>query len=635
VATEVAVSPAATRVGAANGGRPGAATRLRSPIALGVVALALAFLPLLGLPAFYDSFLYVVFYWISLATSWALLSGFAGYFSLGHAAYVGAGMYTSATLAAKFGWPFLLTVPVAALIAASLGTAIGLLVFRLPRLRGELFALMTLAVTFIVATIILNTPIDGGSGVFLSAVPPPRLIESQSGSIYLLGLIMCAATLGIAWAVSHSRLGTGLYAIHDDEDVAQAKGVPTFRYKLIAIALSSGIAGAVGGIHSIYVGFLTVGETFNIGVPLSVILMSVLGGARHWLGPAIGATVITVLLFGLASSGETILGRAAVALILVAAVLWLPEGVMASLAERRRRKALSAAAGSSEGTPGATPDKPPASDPANGPTADSATGPSTKVVPADAPIVLAIRDVHKRFGGVHALRGATLDIRQGEILGLIGPNGCGKTTLINMITGQLPLTSGTILLDGRPISGLPPYRIVRSGIARTYQIPRPFSHMTVLRNVALCAQFGGVGDGEGGRRDGEVHGDVDEQALHWLGFCGLAHRAGNLPGEINLRERKVLELARALAARPRVLLLDEVMSGLNPAEVDTAIRLVRRIRDQGTTIVFVEHLMRAVVQLSDRVAVMHEGSVLTVGDPQEVMRDPRVAAIYFGHRRAA
>ena len=148
--------------------------------------------------------------------------------------------------------------------------------------------------------------------------------------------------------------------------------------------------------------------------------------------------------------------------------------------------------------------------------------------------------------------------------------------------------------------------------------------MSTLRNVELCALFGG-GDARTARAE----------SLHWLQFCELDGRADSMPAELNLRERKVLELARALAARPRVLLLDEVMSGLNPAEVDIAIRLVRQIRDQGTTIVFVEHLMRAVVQLSDRVAVMNEGTLLTTGLPAEVMRDERVMAIYFGQKNAA
>ena len=590
--------------------------------ALGSLVLAcsgLALVPFLSLPAFYDSFFYVLFYWISLATSWSILSGYAGYFSLGHAAFLGAGMYTSATLATKFGWPFLATIPAAAAVAALLGCAIGTLVFRLPRLRGELFALMTLAVTFILATVVLNTPIDGGSGVYLSGVAVPTIAATQSGSIYLLGLITCIATLGIAWAVSHSRLGLGLYAISDDEDAAEVKGVPTLRFKMIAFALSSGIAGAVGGVHSIYVGFLTVGETFGIAVPLGVILMSVLGGSRHWFGPTIGATLITLALFGFASSGQSILGRAVVAFMLIAAILWLPEGIVPTWLQRKRARALK----ESKAKPAALPiAKSPALRAVD---ASHSAPPVVHQLSAKASrqrVVLSVEDVHKSFGGLQALRGATLQVYEGEILGLIGPNGCGKTTLINMITGHLPLTRGTVKLEGEIISGLPAHLIARRGIARTYQIPRPFGHLTTLQNVEMCALF-------------SERAEQGDEAMHWLEFCGLAHRAQALPAELNLRERKVLELARALAARPRVLLLDEVMSGLNPSEVDRAIQLVRQIRTQGTSIVFVEHLMRAVVQLSDRVAVINEGSLLTCGRPEDVMRDERVVDIYFGQMNHA
>lgn len=584
---------------------------------IAAVTFAMAWLPFLGFPTFYDSFLYVVFYWISLATSWSLLSGYAGYFSLGHAAFLGAGMYTSANLATRFGWPFLATLPVAAAVSALLGLAIGALVFRLPRLRGELFSLITLAATFILATVILNTPIDGGSGVFLSAVPVPAIAPSQTGSIYLLGLMICAATLAIAWSVSHSRFGLGLYAISDDEDVAEVKGVPTFRYKMIAFALSSGIAGAVGGVHAIYVGFITVGETFGIAVPLSVILMAVLGGTRHWLGPAVGATLITIALYGFTSAGQAVLGRAVIALMLIIAVLCLPEGIIPAWLRRRRLAAEKTGSPATSDAPAAQmPDKP-------APHTGSANPPS-RPRGAAGRVVLSIENVRKSFGGLQALRGANLEVREGEILGLIGPNGCGKTTLINMITGHLPLTSGTIKLDGEVISGQPAHLIAGQGIARTYQIPRPFAHLSTLENVEMCALFGG-----------RPAADARAESLHWLEFCGLSARAGALPAELNLRERKVLELARALAARPRVLLLDEVMSGLNPSEVDVAIRLVRQIRDQGTTIVFVEHLMRAVVQLSDRVAVMNEGTLLTEGLPAEVMRDERVKAVYFGDAHAA
>lgn len=571
-----------------------------------IAILVLAGLPMAHLPAFYDSFLYLVFFWVSLSTSWALLSGFAGYFSLGHAAFYGAGMYTTAVMSAKFGVPFLLTLPVAAAIPALMAIGIGAVVFRLRRLRGELFALLTLAVTFVVATVILNTPIDGGGGIFMSAVPLPALMPTPTGTIYLLGFILCVASLLIAWKVAHSRLGMGLYAIHDDEDVAEAKGVPTFRYKLIAFGLSAGIAGAVGGVHAMYVGFLTVAGTFELSVPLFVVLMSVLGGSRHWSGPAIGATFITCLLYAFISGGEAMIGRAVVGLILIVAILWLPDGVVPAVRKWRAKRRPASAA------------------------------PHPAIVqPAPAPVsgvsgaarnLLEVKGVTKRFGGLQALAGVDLEVREGEIFGLVGPNGSGKTTLINVISGFYPLTSGTITVDGQEIGHVPAHDIARRGVARTYQIPRPFVNMTVLENVSMAATFGGPRRGAA---------EIRDEALHWIAFTGLAGKEDILPAGLNLHERKFLELARALAARPKLLLLDEVLSGLNPAEVDNAIRLVRAIRAQGATIVFVEHLMRAVVELSDRVAVLNEGKLFALGAPREVMRDPRVISIYLGKAYAA
>ncbi|MEA2805059.1 MAG: branched-chain amino acid transport system ATP-binding protein livM [Rhodospirillaceae bacterium] len=570
--------------------------------ALAIVAFAL--LPTAGLPAFYDSFLYLVFFWVSLSTSWALLSGFAGYFSLGHAAFFGVGMYTTASLTTKFGVPFLLTIPAAAALAALLGVGIGAVVFRLRRLRGELFALLTLAVTFVIGTIILNTPIDGGGGVFMSAVPLPHLMSTPTGTIYILGFAMCVLTLATAWWTAHSRLGMGLFGIHDDEDVAEAKGVPTFRYKLLAFALSASIAGAVGGIHAMYVGFLTVAGTFELTVPLYVVLMSVLGGSRHWLGPAVGATAITTLLYAFMSGGEAMVGRAIVGLILILAILWLPDGVIPAIQHWLKRRRAVPVKIIAEVVP---------------------------VVPATAqPIgerhILEVRGVIKRFGGLEALGGVDLDMREGEIFGLVGPNGSGKTTLINVIAGHYPLTSGTIAVDGVAIGSLAAHEIVRRGVARTYQIPRPFVNMSVLDNVALAATFGGPV---------RAQAEIRDEAMHWIGFTGLGGKEEALPAELNLHERKFLELARALAARPKLLLLDEVLSGLNPSEIDNAIRLVLAIRAQGATIVFVEHLMRAVVELSDRIAVLNEGKLFALGAPREVMRDPRVVSIYLGKAYAA
>jgi len=591
----------------------------RRRVAVGLVGagLALAALAATGrLPAFYESFLYLIFSWIALATSWAILSGYAGYFSFGHGAFFGAGMYTTATLTAGLGVPFLWSLPAAALVAAALGAGIGGVVFRLRRLRGELFGLLTLAVTFVLATIVLNTRIDGGPGVYLSAVPLPRLVASPTGTLYLLALGLAVGTVWLAYAIARSRLGMGLSAIHDDEDVAEVKGVPTFAYKMVAFTLSAAIAGVAGGIHAMYVSYVTVAETFAITVPLYVVLMSVLGGARHWLGPAVGATIIAASLYAFTGGAQAILGRAVVALALILIVLLLPEGLVpAALARWRawRRPSASAAA------------SPPAREPAAVSVGPAAPGTPERgpAAPADA---LECRDVWKAFGGIQALRGVSLRVEPGEILGLVGPNGSGKTTLINLISGHYPIDRGAISLGDAPLSGRAAHRVARLGVARTYQIPRPFAHFTALDNVAMAAAFGAARCSPPQAR---------AEAHEWLAFTGLARRAETLPDELNLHERKFLELARALAARPRVILLDEVLSGLNPGEIASAIRLIRSIRERGVTIVFVEHVMRAVLELSDRVVVLNEGETIAAGRPEEALRDPRVVEVYLGAPHAA
>jgi len=584
------------------------ANRVTAYGSLVVLAAVLIGIPASNVPPFYIAFLYLVFFWISMATSWTILSGFAGYWSFGHAAFFGTGVYTAATLATKFGVPFLLTLPLAAAVAAALGTGVGWLVFRLKRLRGELFALLTISVTFVVATIISNTPIDGGSGVYLISVPVPSLFGSQNGTIYTLGLFFAALSIAVAYWVFSSRMGLGLFAIHDDEDAAEVKGVPTFRYKLAAIALSSGIAGAVGGVYSIYVSYVTVGETFEITVIMYPVVMSIFGGSRHWIGPALGAIIITVALYGFPAGPQAALGRGGVALGLILVVLLLPDGVTPSLLRLWRRWAPKSLVRRSV-LPAPMEPMP-----------RLASG-SSMANPAP---VLECRDVWKGFGGVQALRGVTIDVRPGEILGLVGPNGSGKSTLINVITGHFVLDRGAVVFDGTPIDTLPAHRIAQLGIARSYQIPRPFNHLTVLDNVALAAVFGG----------GSSESEARREAAHWLGYTGLAAHAFDLPGRINLHERKFLELARALAARPRVLLLDEVLSGLNNTEIDEALNLMRDIRARGTTIIFVEHLMRAVVALSDRVAVLNGGTLIALGTPEETMRDKEVVNVYLGKAHA-
>jgi branched-chain amino acid transport system permease protein len=561
--------------------------------------VALALVPALKLPAFYESFLYLVFFWISLATSWNILSGYAGYFSFGHAAFFGAGVYTTATLATAFDVPFLLTLPAAGLVAALLGSVIAAVVFRVRGVRGELFGLLTLAVTFVLSTIALNTRLDGGPGVFLAAVTVPTLFGTPATTLYHLALAVAFASTFAARAIDHSRWGMGLFAIRDDEDVAEVLGVPTYRYKLVAFALSCFIAGLIGGIHAMFVTYVTVAETFAVGLAVDAIMMAALGGTRFWYGPALGAVIVTTLTQSLTGGESAVLNRALIGAILIAVIVFLPDGVAGGLRRALRVRAR--------------PVQPPAR-------AVVATDAEPRATRDDTTPLLGCSDVKKAFRGLQALAGVTLEVRAGEILGLIGPNGSGKSTLINVVSGYYRVDGGRVVLDGLDIAGVRAHRIAGLGVARTYQIPRSFRRLSVVDNVALAAMFGGG------------HGRAAGQSLarSWLAFVGLEAKAEALPGELNLLERKFLDLARALASEPRLVLLDEVLSGLTPAQMTHALALVRRIRDRGTTVVFVEHIMRAVLDLADRVVVLSGGRVIAEGLPRQVMRDPVVVRAYLG-----
>jgi branched-chain amino acid transport system permease protein len=223
---------------------------------------------------------------------------------------------------------------------------------------------------------------------------------------------------------------------------------------------------------------------------------------------------------------------------------------------------------------------------------------------------------------VRALAGVNIEVHEGEILGLVGPNGSGKSTLIENVIGQYVPTSGQIKFLHKDIAGQPPHKINRMGIARTYQIPRPFATMTVQENVEVSALFGSA--------DGVSRENAGVEARKWLEFTGLAAYAAQPVTKLNLHQRKFLELSRALATHPRLLLLDEVMAGLNPSEIDESVKMIRKVHESGVTIVIVEHLMRVVTTLSTRMVVLHQGSVIAEGNPEQVMRDPVVVSAYLG-----
>jgi len=240
--------------------------------------------------------------------------------------------------------------------------------------------------------------------------------------------------------------------------------------------------------------------------------------------------------------------------------------------------------------------------------------------------LLEVENLSKHFGGVHAVRDVSFTVGAGEIVGLIGPNGAGKTTLVNLLTGVHRASGGSVRFDGVDVTAQRPHEAARRGLARTFQIVQPFPRMTVLENVAAGALFAG-------RAASRT--EADRTALGYLDVVGLAREAQRPASTLTLPSRKRLELAKSLAMRPRLLLLDEVNAGLNSSEIDSATELIRRIAASGITVVLIEHLMKVVLSLSQRVLVLHHGQLLAAGTPEAVLRDPQVVEAYLGARFAA
>jgi branched-chain amino acid transport system permease protein len=642
------------------------------PLAVAVLATLSLYRVTIGFPLFYLAFLTTVLFWITQATSWNVLSGYSGYFSFGQAAYVGIGAYSTAVLFGRHGVNVYLAVLMAAGLCALLAGAIGALAFRLRSLRGEIFALLTLAVPFILAALArINNAIDGGQGIIVPVPDFPAGLGVFQDFLYLINLLVAGAAVAVAFAMQQSRFGWALTAIRDAEDVAEGLGVATFRYKLLALLASAVIGGVGGSIFALQIGFVAVDSVFHLTVPLFVIVMSVLGGRTHWFGPVVGVVLVVLLQDRLTASG---LGRwqlIVLGAILIALVVLAPDGVYARLRARPLAALVAAAAVTALvwlAVPGAEPldallagmlaatvvamwplrsraPRPPAEitepeapaaarlrDAARpaARTAEPAAGTAEPAASATPPtpgaVVVRCDQVSRYFGGVRALQDVSLTVREGEIVGLVGPNGSGKTTLVSLLSGTLRPTAGRISVAGQDLATLPPHRVAHVGVARTYQIPRPFTSMTVRDNVAMAIMFG---------RSPQPLLAARENAHGPLEMVGLGHVAGAYPAILNLHQRQLLEMARALAANPKVLLLDEALAGLNPAEIDNAVEVIRRVHRSGVSIVIVEHLLRVVNQLATRIVVLDRGTRLAEGDPREVLSNPEVVRAYLGKRAHA
>jgi branched-chain amino acid transport system ATP-binding protein len=554
----------------------------------------------------------------ALAQAWSLLAGFGGIVSLAVAAFVGVGSYGAAEAAAKAGWGLLPSI-----LAGGLVAVVFALIVAVPmlRFRGLYFTIGSLVLAEALGIFMSNfSGFGGNAGITLPGTAP-----SQQ-AIYLYSLaVAAAATLAVAWMM-RSRLGLGLRAIRDDEDVAERVGVLAFRTKLAAFLVSSLVMGIVGGIQAQWTGYVEPAGSFALDWTVETVNAAIIGGVGTIVGPLAGSGISVGLSQGLSGYPTVhliILGALLIIVIRLApGGLW---GAFCQLAPALRRRVWPRREGS-QGARGADAGADAGAE-AGADAGSAGTGPGTRAgrrdpaapPPGEGAILLRASGVGKVYGGVHAVDGVDLELRHGEVLGMIGPNGAGKSTLIGLLSGAIRGT-GRVEMLGADVTAAGAQQRARRGIGRTHQVPRPFAQMTVMENLLVANLHGAKGAGRAARAECE----------RILARCGLLEFAGTRASDLGLLRLKRLELARALAVRPRILLLDEIGAGLVESELRELIALISELRQEVEAILIVEHVIDVIRACCDRLVVIDGGRLLVSGQPDQVLSDPQVAAVYLG-----
>ncbi len=541
-----------------------------------------------------------------------IVTGISGQIVLGQAALMGLGAYTAGLLMVKLHWPWWTALPAALLLAGVVGLGLGLLALRI---KGHYLAITTLAVNEIFRLVVLNEePLTGGP-MGLRDIPTFELpwlggsLAAQAYPVLLVILLLCMAA---ALALYRSRWGRQMRAVRDDELAAEAMGVHSPRIKITAFVLSSLLGALAGCLYVLSTGFISP-NNFVIFESIKLVLMTVIGGLGSIGGTVLGAVVVTILpelLRDLKMVYMAVFGISVVIVLLVAprglGVLgdWLLAPWLPLPEHEKGGGGVQTILGDEQG------DRPQV--------ARSAPAPG-----AEAPVLMRVSGVSKHFGGVYALENVSFDVRQGEILGVIGPNGSGKSTLVNVLSGVLRPDAGRSTLEGRDVTGLPAWDLHAAGVARIFQNVRLWESMTVLENVMLAwkQQTGG--------HDEAAAVSAARLALQSMGIGFLERRRA---GDLSFGQSRLVELARATVTRPKLLLLDEPAAGLRGGLVMELAEILQRLRAQGTTVLVIEHRIKLVMAMCDRVVVLNLGEKIAEGSPDAIARDPQVVEAYLGER---
>jgi len=565
-------------------------------------AVAYLALGLLVRNEYYQLMLTLVLVWAIMGVSWNVFSGYSGLVSFGHASFFGLGAYTVTLLLVKLGVSPWFGIPVGMLVGIAAGVLIGYPTFRL---RGVYFALAMLAYPLALLYVFEWLGYQEVPLPMKKEAPAAYMQFADHRAYVVIALAMLVVAMIVSLRIERSRFGLSLIAIKQNEWAAEASGIDTWRWKMKAIMVSGAIAAAAGGFYAVVLLVVTPPTVFGMLTSAQALIVTLFGGVATFWGPVVGAIILIPLAEILhAELGDKIPGIQGVVFgaAIVAVIMLAPEGIVPKFRDARARRRQSAA------------DVRPALD-------EPAAAPPTARRTVGEEVVLRVADVSRSFGGLRAVQDVSFEVRRGEVLGIIGPNGAGKTTLFNLLNGFIPADAGEVVFEGKSLLGLKTNEICRLGIGRTFQVMRPFPRMSALDNVVVGA-FAAEAD------DDRAY----AAARDALARVGLAARADTVAGGLTTVELRLMELARAIASRPKLLLADETLAGLGAQEIGRVLATLNALADGGLTIVIIEHTMHAMVQLADRLVVLDHGAVLDTGPPAAVTRNPKVIEAYLGPR---